>query len=583
MEAADASRSSGASLEARGAHSSLGPKGSLENGAKAEGKEANSTDGHGREGAEGKSLGGSLKPGEGRGSLFLGNKGRRPIIQFVESVDDKGSNYFSMDSGEGKMSPYARLQMGATKKPPVTFAEKGEPRRSIFSELRKPTVSITEPGDLQQNSSPRAASSNLLRSKSGSEEVLCDSCIGNKQKAVKSCLVCQASFCELHLKPHLEGAAFRDHQLLEPIRDFEARKCPLHGKTMELFCQTDQTCICYLCMFQEHKGHSTVTVEEAKAEKETELSLQKEQLQLKILEIEDEAEKWRKEKDCIKSFTANEKATLEQNFRDLMQDLEKQKEEVRAALEQREQDAADQVEVIVDALDERAKVLQDDKQIREQIHSISDSVLFLQEFGALMSSYSLPPPLPTYHVLLEGEGLGQSLGNFKDDLLNVCMRHVEKMCKADLSRNFIERNHMENGGDQRYMNSYSNSYTGEWSAPDTVKKYSMYLTSKGGARTSHQPMSPSRSSKEKPFNNLYGTKGNYTSRVWEYSSTQSSDDLPAVQSSSSFSLKGYPSLLRSQSPKAQPQTWKSSKQNYLSPCRPFYVNKGDGIGSNEAP
>lgn len=62
-----------------------------------------------------------------------------------------------------------------------------------------------------------------------------------------------------------------------------------------------------------------------------------------------------------------------------------------------------------------------------------------------MSNYSLPPPLPTYHVLLEGEGLGQSLGNCKDDLLNVCMRHVEKMCKAELSRNFIERNHMENG------------------------------------------------------------------------------------------------------------------------------------------
>lgn len=63
----------------------------------------------------------------------------------------------------------------------------------------------------------------------------------------------------------------------------------------------------------------------------------------------------------------------------------------------------------------------------------------------MMSNYSLPPPLPTYHVLLEGEGLGQPLSNFKDDLLNVCMRHVEKMCKADLSRNFIERNHIENG------------------------------------------------------------------------------------------------------------------------------------------
>nr|XP_031299350.1 tripartite motif-containing protein 29 isoform X2 [Camelus dromedarius] len=617
MEAADASRSNGASPEARDARSPPGPSGSLENAAKAEGKEAKTTNGHGGEAAEGKSLGGALKPGEGKGSLFSGNEWRRPIIQFVESVDDKSSSYFSMDSGEGKRSPYTGLQLGAAKKLPVTFAEKGEPRRSIFAEPRKPTVSIVEPGEVRRNSYPRGDAGILLRAKSGSEEVLCDSCIGNKQKAVKSCLVCQASFCELHLKPHLEGAAFRDHQLLEPIRDFEARKCPLHGKTMELFCQTDQTCICYLCMFQEHKNHSTVTVEEAKAEKETELSLQKEQLQLKIIEIEDEAEKWQKEKDRIKSFTTNEKAILEQNFQDLVRDLEKQKEEVRAALEQREQDAVDQVKVIVDALDERAKLLHEDKQTREQLHSISDSVLFLQEFGALMSNYSLPPPLPTYHVLLEGEGLGQSLGNFKDDLLNVCMRHVEKMCKADLSRNFIERNHMENGGDHRFMNSYSNSYTSEWSAPDTMKRYSMYLTPKGGARTAYQPASPSRLTKEKNFNNLYGTKGNYTSRVWEYSSTvQNSDDLPAVQGSSSFSLKGtgkvpyqfttlgqattefskpldgsglfknnpgYPSLIRSQSPKAQPQTWKSGKQTMLSHYRPFYVNKGNGVGSNEAP
>ncbi|XP_031200345.1 tripartite motif-containing protein 29 isoform X1 [Mastomys coucha] len=621
MEGADASRSNGASPEARDARSPPGPNGSLENGTKVDSKDTKTTNGHSGEVTEGKTLGSALKSGEGKSGLFSSNEWRRPIIQFVESVDDKSSSYFSMDSAEGRRSPYAGLQLGASKKPPVTFAEKGELRKSIFSEPRKPTVTIVEPAEVRRNSYPRADSSLLLRAKSGSEEVLCDSCIGNKQKAVKSCLVCQASFCELHLKPHLEGAAFRDHQLLEPIRDFEARKCPLHGKTMELFCQTDQTCICYLCMFQEHKNHSTVTVEEAKAEKETELSLQKEQLQLKIIEIEDEAEKWQKEKDRIKSFTTNEKAILEQNFRDLVRDLEKQKEEVRAALEQREQDAVDQVKVIVDALDERAKVLHEDKQTREQLHSISDSVLFLQEFGALMSNYSLPPPLPTYHVLLEGEGLGQSLGNCKDDLLNVCMRHVEKMCKADLSRNFIERNHMENGGDHRYMNSYTSSYGNEWSTPDTMKRYSMYLTPKGGGRTSYQPSSPSRLSKEtnqKNFNNLFGTKGNYTSRVWEYSSTvQNSEDMPTVQGNSSFSLKagtgkapyqfttlgqataefskpldrsglfknnpGYPSLLRSQVPKAQPQTWKSGKQTLLSHYRPFYVNKGSGIGSNEAP
>lgn len=29
------------------------------------------------------------------------------------------------------------------------------------------------------------------------------------------------------------------------------------------------------------------------------------------------------------------------------------------------------------------------------------------------------------------------------------------------------------------MNNYTNSYTSEWSAPDTMKRYSMYLTPKG--------------------------------------------------------------------------------------------------------
>lgn len=93
------------------------------------------------------------------------------------------------------------------------------------------------------------------------------------------------------------------------------------------------------------------------------------------------------------SFTTNEKAILEQNFRDLVRDLEKQKEEVRAALEQREQDAVDQVKVIVDALDERTKVLHEDKQTREQLHSISDSVLFLQVTSNSSIIQSLNPPI----------------------------------------------------------------------------------------------------------------------------------------------------------------------------------------------
>ncbi|OXB81297.1 UNVERIFIED_CONTAM: hypothetical protein H355_014341 [Colinus virginianus] len=414
----------------------------------------------------------SLETGQIKSSLFSGSDWKRPIIQFVESSDEKRSTYFSMDSADSKKMPFASGQIGDMRRTPLSFADKGDLRKSLFSldskksflpnegegrkplfssgqigDMKKPSLPLVETGDLRRptfNKVPDRAAGSRPRVKL--EDVLCDSCIDNKQKAVKSCLVCQASFCELHLKPHLEGAAFRDHQLLDPIRDFEARKCPVHGKTMELFCQTDQMCICYLCMFQEHKNHSTVTVEIEKAGKEAELSLQKEQLQLKIIEVEDEVDKWQKERDRIKNYTTNEKATVDQHFKELIRDLERQRDEVKAALDQREKIASENVKEIVDELEERAKLLREDKENREQIHQISDSVLFLQEFGALMRNYVPPPSLPTYSVLLEGESMSPSMGLLRDDLLNVCMRHVEKICKADLGRNFIERNHMENVG-----------------------------------------------------------------------------------------------------------------------------------------
>ncbi|XP_064896333.1 tripartite motif-containing protein 29 isoform X11 [Columba livia] len=511
-----------------------------------------------------KSTGGaSLETGQIKSSLFSGSDWKRPIIQFVESSDEKRSTYFSMDSADSKKMQYASGQIGDMRRPPLSFVEKGDLRKPLFSldskksflpgegEVRKSLFSGGQMGDLKKTSLPLVETGDLRRSTfnkpdraAGSrprvklEDVLCDSCIDNKQKAVKSCLVCQASFCELHLKPHLEGAAFRDHQLLDPIRDFEARKCPVHGKTMELFCQTDQMCICYLCMFQEHKNHSTVTVEIEKAGKEAELSLQKEQLQLKIIEVEDEIDKWQKERDRIKNYTTNEKATVDQHFKELIRDLERQRDEVKAALDQREKIASENVKEIVDELEERAKLLREDKENREQIHQISDSVLFLQEFGALMRNYVPPPSLPTYSVLLEGESMSPSMGLLRDDLLNVCMRHVEKICKADLGRNFIERNHMENG-DHRYM---MNNY--EWNQPDNLKRFSMFLS----------------------------PKASFNPRSWEFSSFQATEETLA-----------YPSIVRHQSTKVTPQTWKSSKQSVLSHYRPFYVNKGNGATSNEAP
>lgn len=246
-----------------------------------------------KDGLKNNSASPSLETGQIKNSVYSGGEWKRPIIQFVESADEKRSTYYNVEPGEARKAPFPAVQLDA-RRPQISFPERGDLRKPMFtvetkkpfasdgdikkplfasgqiSDLRKPVVSIslTEPGESKRANLIRGSRVSSSRPRLNLEEVLCDSCIDNKQKAVKSCLVCQASFCELHLKPHLEGAAFRDHQLLDPIKDFEARKCPIHGKTMELFCQTDQVCICYLCMFQEHKNHTTVTVEIEKSGKE---------------------------------------------------------------------------------------------------------------------------------------------------------------------------------------------------------------------------------------------------------------------------------------------------------------------------
>lgn len=90
------------------------------------------------------------------------------------------------------------------------------------------------------------------------------------------------------------------------------------------------------------------------------------------------------------NYTTNEKATVDQHFKELIRDLERQRDEVKAALDQREKIASENVKEIVDELEERAKLLREDKENREQIHQISDSVLFLQVTEILYSFHFFP-------------------------------------------------------------------------------------------------------------------------------------------------------------------------------------------------
>uniref|UniRef100_A0A672N9C0 RING-type domain-containing protein n=1 Tax=Sinocyclocheilus grahami TaxID=75366 RepID=A0A672N9C0_SINGR len=74
--------------------------------------------------------------------------------------------------------------------------------------------------------------------------VFCDFCDERKQKAVKSCLTCQSSYCETHLEPHLRVPHLKKHTLINAVENLEDYICQKHQRPLELFCRDDQTCVC---------------------------------------------------------------------------------------------------------------------------------------------------------------------------------------------------------------------------------------------------------------------------------------------------------------------------------------------------
>ncbi|GAA6083206.1 E3 ubiquitin/ISG15 ligase TRIM25-like, partial [Tachysurus ichikawai] len=135
----------------------------------------------------------------------------------------------------------------------------------------------------------------------GPGDVECDFCTGRKHKAVKSCLVCQASYCEDHLKPHYQSPAFKKHKLVEACAELQEKICSEHDKLMEIYCHTDQSFICYLCTMEEHKGHDTVSAKTERTKKQNEVKEEQIKSQQRIQDKQKKVQDLKQTVDIIKN------------------------------------------------------------------------------------------------------------------------------------------------------------------------------------------------------------------------------------------------------------------------------------------
>ncbi|CAN0113244.1 unnamed protein product [Lampetra fluviatilis] len=93
--------------------------------------------------------------------------------------------------------------------------------------------------------------------------VFCDGCGDGETPAVKTCLRCEMSLCESHLKPHMNNPKLKDHVLVAPLVSLEERRCKKHKEELKFYCKQDASLVCIACTITgEHRGHDVDTLED---------------------------------------------------------------------------------------------------------------------------------------------------------------------------------------------------------------------------------------------------------------------------------------------------------------------------------
>ncbi|XP_039609025.1 E3 ubiquitin/ISG15 ligase TRIM25-like [Polypterus senegalus] len=182
-------------------------------------------------------------------------------------------------------------------------------------------------------------------------EVECDFCTGKKFRAVKSCLTCLASYCQTHLQPHYEGDALKHHKLVDPDSNLKEKLCEIHQKSLEMFCKTDDSCICMMCVVTGHDGHKMVKLETEREEKQKQLGATLSDIKRGLEEREKIMKETRKAMEEMKMSVVREVEENEKSFTDLIQCIEKAHKKLTERIREQEKREMEKAEGVMEQLE----------------------------------------------------------------------------------------------------------------------------------------------------------------------------------------------------------------------------------------
>ncbi|XP_060899795.1 E3 ubiquitin-protein ligase TRIM21-like [Labrus mixtus] len=219
-------------------------------------------------------------------------------------------------------------------------------------------------------------------------EVSCDVCTGTKLKAMKSCLTCLASYCGIHIDSHMATDSLKRHLLTDPVGNMEARMCPKHKKTLELFCTTDQICVCAHCTCSEHVGHKMSSLKDEFEAKKAKLEQVDADIQQMIQERKQKIGQMKLLKTHSKNDAESEIADGVRIFTLLMQTAEKSLNDLIETIEERQKTMERETDGFIQKLEQEISALMKRTAETRKLTSSQDHLLLLQTYRSMTSDPS---------------------------------------------------------------------------------------------------------------------------------------------------------------------------------------------------
>ncbi|XP_053545611.1 E3 ubiquitin/ISG15 ligase TRIM25-like [Bombina bombina] len=207
--------------------------------------------------------------------------------------------------------------------------------------------------------------------------IFCTFCIHSPVPAAKSCLLCEASLCDTHLRVHSKS---EEHVLTEPTTSWVNRKCSIHKELLKYYCTEEDACICVSCFLAgEHRGHQVELLNEASEKKKKKLRNVLQKLTTKREKTEKRVQSLQEHMRGVQEKAAGVTERLTALIRDIRKQLEDLEKQVLSDITRQQEQVLLTISDLIQQLEKEKEEMTRKISHIEELYNMTDPLTVLQE------------------------------------------------------------------------------------------------------------------------------------------------------------------------------------------------------------